>query len=126
MTAEHKVVGVFKQIWILLWKNWILFKRNISGTIAEVGVAFLFLLILLVLRFFVDATQSSDQALISTSPLDSINVTTGRYYIYYYPNNAFVQSIVSNAVTFIKASVPLFNVTGKKNLNITYIIEYVK
>ena len=111
---SRKVVGFFRQIIILLWKNSILFRRNISGTLAEILVALLFLVILLFLRFFVDSTKISDQD--STkypvrNVIDYINVTSKRGLIMYYPNNAYVQTIVNDAYQLITTQKPLFNAT---------------
>lgn len=112
---SRKVVGVFKQIWLLLWKNGILFRRNKSGLIAEILVALLFVFILIVLRFFVDVIKFSDQSNVPLSVLASVNTTTNRTIIMYYPNNAFIKGIVDNAITFIRAS-------QRRNFPITSIL----
>jgi hypothetical protein len=112
---ERKVVGFFRQSVILFWKNSLLFRRNISGTIAEIFVALLFLLILVFMRFFVDSTKYEDHNA-ATNPLrylmTTINVTSNRNLIMYYPNNAYIQGIVDNAYQMIKLIVPAFNATG--------------
>ena len=112
---ERKVVGFFRQSVILFWKNGLLFRRNISGTIAEIFVALLFLLILVFMRFFVDSNKYEDQNS-TTNPLKylmtTINVTSNRNLIMYYPNNAYIQGIVENAYQMIKLIVPAFNATG--------------
>jgi hypothetical protein len=112
---ERKVVGFFRQSVILFWKNGLLFRRNISGTIAEIFVALLFLLILVFMRFFVDSNKYEDQNS-TTNPLrylmTTINVTSNRNLIMYYPNNAYIQGIVENAYQMIKLIVPAFNATG--------------
>ncbi|CAF0703608.1 unnamed protein product [Brachionus calyciflorus] len=117
MMKERKVVGFFRQILILIWKNWLLFKRNISGTIVEILVSVLFVFILLFLRFFVDSTKVNEQN-ITNNPirnvLTAINVTTNRSLIMYYPNNNFVRDIVTSAYYLIKSRRPTFNanITG--------------
>ena len=112
---QKKVVGPFRQVWILIWKNWILFKRNILGSIVELFSTYLFLIMLVLLRFFADVRYSSDETSV-TSPtrnvIDNINTTTGRTNIYYYPNNALIQGIVTSAVTLIQTQVPAFTATG--------------
>nr|UOU03315.1 ATP-binding cassette subfamily A3-like 2 [Brachionus rubens] len=111
---ERKVVGFFRQILILLWKNGVLFKRNISGTIVEIAVALLFVFILVFLRFFVDSTKVDEQTYTNNpirNVLQFINVTTNRSLIMYYPNNSYVQSIVTNAYMLIKSKRPTFNAT---------------
>lgn len=111
----HKVVGVFSQIRILLWKNRILFQRNTSGTLAELLVAFLFVLILLVLRFFVDSARFPDQTsniTVARSILSSVNVSSNRSLIMYYPNNPFIQTIVVSAFALIRTASSRFNASG--------------
>lgn len=54
---KRKVAEFFKQILILMWKNSILFKRNISGTIAEICVALIFVLILFLVRALADTSR---------------------------------------------------------------------
>jgi len=112
---ERKVVGFFRQCVILFWKNGLLFRRNISGTIAEIFVAVLFLLILLLMRFFVDSNKFDDYNT-TNNPLkyvmSTINITSKRNLIMYYPNNAYIKDIVENAYQMIKLIVPDFNATG--------------
>ena len=111
----RKVVGIFRQIVILLWKNSILFRRNISGTLAEILAAFVFLFILLLIRFFADSTKINDQSYVKNPTfnlLSIINATTNRELIMYYPNNTFVEELVTNAYQLIKSRKPNFNATS--------------
>ena len=118
---DRQVVGFFRQNLILFWKNGLLFRRNISGTICEILVALLFLLILVMMRYFVDSAQFNDQDS-TTNPLLylllNVNVSTGRNLILYYPNNEFVRNIVLNAYITIKTIKPMFNATGITKLEI--------
>jgi hypothetical protein len=47
---QRKVVGLFWQILILTKKNFLLARRNVVGTVAEILVALLFVLILLLIQ----------------------------------------------------------------------------
>nr|QUF59430.1 ATP-binding cassette transporter Abca3-like2 [Brachionus angularis] len=117
---DRKVVGFFRQTLILLWKNGILFKRNVSGTLVEILVSLLFVFILIFLRFFVDSTKYNEQSFVSNpirNVLDAVNVTTKRSLILYYPNNSFVQEIVTNAYYFIKKQKPNFNATVSASIS---------
>jgi hypothetical protein len=107
----HKVVGFFHQIWILVWKNFLLFRRNLSGMFVEICVSYLFLGILLFLRYFVDVIQLNDQNVTAASPYRFINITTNRTNIYFYPNNAFIQGAVTAAISQIVATLASQNVT---------------
>lgn len=119
----RKVVGIFRQIVILLWKNSILFRRNISGTLAEILAAFVFLFILLLIRFFADSTKINDQSYVKNPTfnlLSIINATTNRELIMYYPNNTFVEELVTNAYQLIKSRKPNFNATSIEFLILKY------
>ena len=101
---QRKVVGFFKQTYILLWKNSILFRRNIAGTLAEVLVALIFVLILVLIRFVYDVPRYSDQTHSNSesNPIKNvvnfINIsTTNVPIIYYYPNNAYILSLITSA-----------------------------
>lgn len=119
---SRRVVGILGQIWILMWKNWVLFKRNISGTLVEILVSYVFLLLLLLLRFFVDVSLYPDQNNTAYSPLQYLNTSTdGRYRLMYYPNDNSIKAIIDDAVAMMKSVKPQFNVTGS-NCYIIYSI----
>lgn len=109
---DRKVVGFFKQLLILFWKNSILFKRNILGTLVEIIAALVFVLILIFLRYFVDSVRFADQTNIARSVFDTINATTNRSLILYYPNNTYVKDLITNAYFLIKTRKPSFNATS--------------
>jgi hypothetical protein len=114
---DRQVVGFLRQAVILFWKNGLLFKRNIAGTICEILVALLFLAILLLMRYFVDVSSFSDQDSVTNRLIyvtAAINATTGRNLIMYYPDNPFIQGIAQQAYQIIKHIRPDFNATSKK------------
>jgi len=117
---KRKVAGFFRQCLILMWKNSILFRRNIAGTIAEICVALLFVLMLFLVRILADTAHFNDQNLYRNPPvpiIDQINATTNRSLIMYYPNNSFVFGIVQRAFTLIRLKTSkndsIFNATSK-------------
>ena len=131
---QRKVVGLFWQILILTKKNFLLARRNVVGTLGEILVALLFILILLIIRYTYDVSRYSDQANISAqtgssnaNPINyvvyNINVSTNIVpKIYYYPNNAYVLSLVNDSYSIIKARQPLFMATCKFKL---FLLETV-
>jgi len=123
-TKERHVIGVLGQTRVLFWKNSLLFRRNVSGTLAEILVAFLFVVILLVVRYFADTGRINDQtnALNGTNPVanvvDFLALTPrNRTNIYYHPPNDFTQALVGRAIELINGSISslnrLFIVNGK-------------
>jgi hypothetical protein len=115
-SAKRKKAGPFKQILILLWKNWILFRRNKFATVIEIGVAYLFVIVLGLFRIFIDsprykAISSLNDPEISVASL--INITSNRTMLSYYPPNEFIRKFVTNALALIKQAQPKFNATGE-------------
>jgi hypothetical protein len=126
---ERQVVGFFRQSLILFRKNGLLFMRNVSGTICEILVALFFLFILVILRYFVDNSFYNDQDSASNMLIPvtaAINTTSNRANIYYYPNNAYIQSIVNNAYQVIQASSPTFTATSNFQLFLKLIFIWMK
>ena len=135
---EHHVVGFFRQCIIIVWKNSILFKRNVSGTISELFVSLFFCFLILLMRYIVDVNVYADQNS-TTNPstyLISNMISRGnRSLILYYPDNSYVKSIVYSAITIISALKPLSNITSNtkrfilKNIffifNFLNLFEYV-
>ena len=128
---QRKVVGVFRQTLILFWKNSLLFRRNISGTIAEILVAFIFVLILLLLRYFIDTPHYQDQTNTNLSnPVlnvaSFVNDTSGRYNILYYPNNDFISDIMKRAKDLIIQANPKYVAACKlKSMLITRVVIWI-
>lgn len=113
VTDERKIAGTFRQFIILFWKNGKLFRRNIWGTLAEILMALVFILMILFLRYFVDLTVYNDQTTMTNPPMgifDRANASN-RSYIYYYPNNPFIASIVTNAYNLIQNRTTNFTAT---------------
>ena len=123
---QRKVVGLFWQVLILSKKNFLLARRNVVGTLGELLVAFLFILILVIIRYVNDAERYEDQANIlgngsfATNAnqinfvVKNINVSTNfTPIVYYYPDEPFVRHLMSGALKIIEKQQPLFNATCK-------------
>ena len=128
VTDNRQLAGFFKQLGILFWKNWILFKRNKLGTFGEIMMAFLFAFIIVALRYLIDPAILNTQSLPTVPVIAPVNVSSG--IILYYPNNNFIKDIVTNAVTMLNAvrrikSNMTTGITGKKfNLSLVYKILF--
>jgi hypothetical protein len=109
---KNRVAGAFAQIRILLWKNFILFKRNKVSTLIEILAAYLFVGILALFRFFIDSTHY--EKLDSTINPEIgvpywINSTSNRTLISYYPPNQFIGQFVFNSLLLIISARPDFS-----------------
>jgi hypothetical protein len=107
----HKVVGFFQQTWIIVWKNFLLFRRNLSGMFVEIFVSYVFLAILVFLRYFIDVTQVPDQDWPALSPIAMMTINSNRPNLYYYPNTTLIQTVADRAVNGIKLFFAFQNIT---------------
>lgn len=99
--SVRRVASVGKQISILLWKNWVLFKRNLTATLVELIASYAFLLLLILLRYFVDNVKNLDQNNPVRPVLDGLTFSSAKTYILYYPPSQVVQELITTAVDFI-------------------------
>ena len=98
---NKRIAGLFKQIRILLWKNYILSKRNKVGLISELFAPIFMLLILLIIRIAVSVEYNEEQRFDPNFVLDSFN-NSNRNLVLFYPNNSIIESIVNRGMDFIK------------------------
>ena len=110
---KRELAGFFKQLGILFWKNWILFKRNKLGTFGEIMMAFIFVFIILLLRYFVESQMYNNQNINAIPVLDGVKTSDNKTFILYYPNNDFIRDIVTNANILINNARPFFKNIGK-------------
>ncbi len=108
----RKIAGVWKQFYILLWKNLILSKRNLCGLITELLCPLFAIIILIIIRYVVDITQYSDQSNRLNNVLDLLRLTKNSgNLLLYYPNTTLAKSVVEEAVMLIQ-KVKSFNITS--------------
>ena len=107
---EYRIARFPKQILILVWKNLLLSRRNLFGTVLEMLCPYLFISFMLVIRSFMERIRLTSQFNMPTSVLDvrlgSFNQT--RNLILYFPNTNFVRRLVDNAVNLIVQNNPGF------------------
>ena len=113
-TSEYKIARLPKQIFILLWKNYINAKRNKIGSILEFICPFIFISFLLVIRSFIEELKLTCEYNRPSSVLDVRlgNSNHSRNLVAYYPNTEFVRGLVENAVDLVVANNQDFNPTS--------------
>lgn len=114
---SRKVAGPFRQFQILFWKNGKLLLRNKLGTFGEMIIAFLFVFIVMIIRYLIDTADFNEDTSITNTPR---SVLIGTYTdfdkenVYYYPENDFVKNIVESAMAEIsRANRGRFRPNGK-------------
>ena len=108
MEKSVKIAGFPKQVLILLWKNGILFRRNILGTLVECICPIVFLTILIICRYYIEKISFSNLTGNVRNVLDltSLGYSRNKYLVLFYPNTTLIKDLVANAV----ARVAIFNV----------------
>ena len=113
----YKIASVSKQILILNWKNFILLKRNILGTLLELACPLIFISFLLVIRYFIERIKFFNQYSQPNSgnvlELYVNSMSQEKVLVLFYPNNKLIQELVENSMQFLKLKNPQFAPTSK-------------
>jgi hypothetical protein len=100
--------GFLKQIMIICWKNIVLFRRNKFSFVCELLFSSLFTFIFVILVYYSSPTFTSKTPVAMENVLKKDRDNTwamsstdkdflGSFYIYYYPNNTFVENVMKSA-----------------------------
>jgi hypothetical protein len=106
-----KLVGLFRQIGILIWKNLITLSRNKVATFVELVCPIFFSSFLLVIRHFIERIEFKNNYNVPINVFDfneEFNLKTRRY-VLYYPNNPFIKDLVTKAMRIITSRNPKFS-----------------
>lgn len=107
MEKQKKIAGFGRQAQIILWKNLLLYSKNIVGIIFELATGLLFLAILIII---LTQDETIDKRSSSASKMSVKNMyRSGVGYIYYYPKTNLTDSLMGNVFEHLKRD--------NKNLN---------
>lgn len=110
---HYKIASLPNQILILNWKNLLLFRRNLLGTILELIFPFIFISFLLIIRYFIERIKFFNQYNQSNSgnvlELYVNSMSQEKILVLFYPNNKLIQELVENSVRFLKLKNPEFS-----------------
>ena len=106
--AESRpLAGFVRQVLILLWKNWTLFRRTIFASCCEILIPYLLIALLIILRSTGDAYFTKGDLYTPTGVTQTFNNGMDRSFIFYYPNNPYVRSILARSIMFMASDAPL-------------------
>ena len=111
-SANHKIAGLWNQFKIITWKNFILSKRNLFNLFAEIFGPLLVIMTLLVIRYFTHAVKYQEKSNDLSNVFD-LFPETNKTILLYYPNNTFIEDIISQVINLIKKRKSFSNITGK-------------
>ena len=109
-TVKQQVYGINFQI--ITWKNFILSQRNLFNLFAEIFGHVLVIITLLVIRYFTHAVKYQEKSNDLSNVFD-LFPETNKTILLYYPNNTFIEDIISQVINLIKKRKSFSNITGK-------------
>ena len=102
-----KIANLAKQVLILMGKNFIMFRRNLVATLVEIICPILFLLILFIMRYFVEKIMYPQQynmgrnyksLILQSAQQTFMQQKQPRNLVLFYPNTSFIQDLVNKTV----------------------------
>ena len=102
-----KIANLAKQVLILIGKNFIMFRRNLVSTLVEIICPILFLLILFIMRYFVEKIMYPQQynmgrnyksLILQSAQQTFMQQKQPRNLVLFYPNTSFIQDLVNKTV----------------------------
>ena len=105
-----KLAGFVAQIRILMWKMFIILRRNIIGTLLEIFCPYMFVSFMILIRYFIERLKFKTFSYLQTNVLElhPMTVQQKRNLILFYPNNEFVRTLVNNAAKLLTVKNPDF------------------
>ena len=119
---EMRIASLARQILILTWKNLIIFKCNLFGTVLEFLSPFVFLAFLLIIRYYIERIRYNSSLFNQPNSVFDISfflMNQTRNLVIYYPNNTLIRNFVISAVQLLKFKNPTFDPKGIDNITIT-------
>lgn len=116
---EMRIASLPRQILILTWKNLIIFKCNLFGTVLEFLSPFVFLAFLLIIRYYIERIRYNSSLFNQPNSVLDISfflMNQTRNLVIYYPNNTLIRNFVISAVQLLKFKNPTFDPKGIDNI----------
>nr|QUF59432.1 ATP-binding cassette transporter Abca3-like4 [Brachionus angularis] len=102
---NQKIVSFFRQVIIISWKNLLLYRQNKTGIVCEIIFSCLFTLIFVLLVYYsapmLSPKSNYKQSNVINTLISNDLLNTSNFY--FYPNNLFIQKIITESFEIIKA-----------------------
>lgn len=102
-TKPLEIASDWRQFCMLTWKNLILIRRNLLGTLFELALSIFFIFTLLIIRHIVERIYVPEQIYPAYYIIDYFQNAVGHNLILFYPNNSMIQQVVQHAYNLIKS-----------------------
>lgn len=105
-SRDRKLAGFWSQLKIILWKNTILYFRNLTGLICEILLATVFIVII---ALIISTTESNFNTKVpdykqDQNVLNKINSNWATGTLFYYPANKLTDYLMTNTYKTIRGS----------------------
>jgi hypothetical protein len=102
-TKPLEIASNWRQFCMLTWKNLILIRRNLLGTLFELTLSIFFVFTLLLIRNIVERIYVPEQIYPAYYIIDYFQNAVGHNLILFYPNNSMIYEVVQHAYNLIKS-----------------------
>jgi hypothetical protein len=92
-----------RQLRVLAWKSILITRRNFIHFLFEVVLSFMFVFMLIVVRYFVEKVYYEEQASSAYNVVDFFYKYIGQDTIVFYPDTPVVNNIINRALKFLKS-----------------------
>ena len=114
--TSRSIAGSFRQTQIILWKNLLLTRRNVVGTVFEILLSILFMAILLLMLYFPTISFYNDNSSRPQDVIDQFNPYFMNYKLtgnfLYHPNTPLARDLTYRALKMINGSYGQISVNG--------------
>ncbi|XP_071081907.1 phospholipid-transporting ATPase ABCA3-like [Haliotis cracherodii] len=102
-------MGFFKQLGLLMWKNWLLQKRKVCVTVFEIILPLLFAIVLLMVRFLIKTNPQNAPTVYSDFSVNSngtrfVGGNAGRL-VLYTPNSTMINALMDDVQLIMNQSI---------------------
>lgn len=124
---KRNMAGFLTQMKIILWKNTILYYRNLTGLLSEIFLAALFTWIIMIV---ISSTEEDDSKPITQFRESSILENFGQDFpmdtIYYYPPSSLTDKLMQNVLETIKKNNYQYNrISYVESTNVSEIFNNI-
>jgi hypothetical protein len=123
-TVELQPASFSRQLRVLAWKSILITRRNFIHFLFEIILSFLFVFMLIVVRYFVERIFYEEQASSAYNVVDFFYKYIGQDTIVFYPDTPVVKNVINRALKFLKSQKYWLSIHSNFKL-VTQILKFI-